>query len=65
MEKLSTNLKNLRKSFGLTQKQLADKLNVNRSVYNRYECGKRKIPIMILWKLADFFKTSIDKLVRG
>ena len=53
----------LREDNDLTQEALWNFLNVSQRTYSRYENDERAIPIEILSKLADFYKTSIDYLV--
>ena len=53
-------LYDLRTDNDLTQKQVADYLLCNRQVYARYERGLREIPVSMLIKLADLYKTSVD-----
>ncbi len=48
----SDTLKKMRKSLGLTQKELADQLQTTRTTIARYECGDRRIPGMIEVALA-------------
>ncbi|MGV1138261.1 helix-turn-helix domain-containing protein [Enterococcus hirae] len=55
-------LKYLRESNDLTQKELADALHMDRSVYNKIESGVRPIRDNELIKFADYFKVSIDYL---
>lgn len=47
------NIKKLREEMGLTQKQLADYLNVTRSTYSYYESGKNLPSIQSLIKLSN------------
>lgn len=56
------NLKALRENNNLTQKELSDKLGINRMNYNRYELGKVEPDIKTLIKIADFYNVSIDYL---
>lgn len=56
-------LKDLREDSDLTQQQVADYLMCNRQVYARYERGLREMPISMLVKLADFYKTSVDYIL--
>lgn len=56
-------LKDLREDSDLTQKQVAEFLVCNRQVYARYERGLREIPVSMLIKLADFYKTSVDYIL--
>ena len=53
----------LRTDNDLTQQQVADFLLCNRQVYARYERGIREIPVSMLIKLADLYKTSTDYIV--
>lgn len=62
-QKMCKNIKDFREERGLSQGEISKILNINRTVYNRYENGKRAIPIEILWQLADFYKISIDLLI--
>ncbi|MCH5179908.1 MAG: helix-turn-helix domain-containing protein [Erysipelotrichales bacterium] len=57
------NLKILRKSLGLTQQQLADKLFVNRNTYQNYEAGTTEPDFATVKKIASFFNVTIDYLV--
>ncbi len=56
-------LYDLRTDHDLTQKQVADYLLCNRQVYARYERGLREIPVSMLIKLADLYKTSVDYIL--
>ncbi len=56
-------LKDLREDNDVKQKQLAEYLNIKQNTYSQYENGKREIPIEMLWKLADFYNTSIDYII--
>lgn len=56
-------LRDLREDNDLTQAQIADYLKIRQNTYSQYENGKREIPLEFLWKLADYYKVSIDYLV--
>ncbi|MCC8073750.1 MAG: helix-turn-helix domain-containing protein [Clostridiales bacterium] len=56
-------LRDLREDSDLTQSQVAELLNVKQNTYSQYENEKREIPICSLWKLADFYSTSVDYLI--
>ena len=60
---METRIKNLREDHDLTQKQLSEYLNVSQVAYSYYELNRRSIPIEILDKLAEFYKTSVDYLI--
>lgn len=56
-------LRDLREDADKSQQEIADYLNMHRSVYRRYESGEREIPVWALVKLADFYGTSTDYLL--
>lgn len=56
-------LYDLRNDNDLTQQQVADYLMCNRQVYARYERGLREIPVSMVIKLADLYKTSADYIL--
>ena len=53
----------LRIDHDLTQQDIADYLICNRQVYARYERGLREIPVSMLIKLAEYYKTSTDYIL--
>ena len=53
----------LRKTHGLTQKQLASGLNLSEVGIQNYEGRRRKPAYDVLVSLADFFNVSLDYLV--
>ena len=53
----------LREDRDLSQKQLAELLQVHQTTYSDYELGKVNVPVSVLVQLADFYQTSIDYLV--
>ena len=59
---IGENLKSLRKSLGLTQQQVADKLNISRVNYTRYETNASNPDFQTLVALADFYDVSLDEL---
>lgn len=56
-------LRDLREDNDITQSQIASVLNIRQNTYSQYENEKRQMPIELLWKLADYYNTSIDYLV--
>lgn len=58
MNTLSYNLKNLREKKSLSIKQLCQKLDINTSIYNKIENGKKSIATEELRKLTDFYGVS-------
>ncbi|GAU79491.1 transcriptional regulator [Fusibacter sp. 3D3] len=60
---IENRLKQLRKENSLTQKELADKLNISKGSIAMYETGKRSPDNDILSSIADFFDVSTDYLL--
>lgn len=56
-------IRDLREDRDLTQKQISAMLMCDQSLYSKYERGERDIPLVLIIKLADYYKTSIDYLV--
>ena len=63
--KIGNYIQNLRKKTGLTQKDLADKLNISFQAVSKWETGESLPDTGILLELADVLGTSVDKLLRG
>ena len=64
MDKLfCNNLKEARKMCNLTQKQVAQMLNVVESCYANWEQGRTEPNIEFLRKLGDIFNISLDELI--
>ncbi len=66
---IGNKIKNLRKQAGLTQKQLAEKLQLLGHEFSdltilRIEQGTRFVPDYEVVILADFFQISTDELLR-
>jgi transcriptional regulator with XRE-family HTH domain len=55
-------LKNIREDKELSQKQIAELLNMKQQQYARYEKGINEIPFEHIIKLAKFYNVSIDYL---
>lgn len=60
-----TRIKRLRKQKKWTQKELAVKLDIGFSQFNKYECGLHIPPIEKLIQLSELFDTSLDYLLTG
>lgn len=56
-------LKKIREDKDLKQVDVANAIGIKQQQYSEYEIGKRLIPINYLYKLAEFYNTSIDYLV--
>jgi transcriptional regulator with XRE-family HTH domain len=59
---LGNRLKEERKNKGMTQEEVAQKINISRASYAYYEAGKKQPSLDTLKKLGDLFKVSLDYL---
>ncbi len=62
MTNFATTFNKLRKSKGLTQKELAKALDVTQTAITYWETGKREPSIEMLEKIANYFDVSLDYL---
>ena len=56
-------IRDLREDSDKTQIEIADYLNMQRSVYRRYETGEREIPVWAVIKLAQLYHVTTDYLL--
>ena len=56
-------IRNLRVDRGLTQKQIAQLLNIKQNTYCQYELGILSYPLDVVIRLALFYGTSVDYLL--
>jgi len=56
-------IRDLREDADKTQVEIAQYLNMNRSVYRRYENGSREIPVWAVIKLAKYYNTTTDYIL--
>lgn len=59
-EEIGQKIKILRKTRGLTQEQLADKLNIKRATISNYEIGRRSPHIKELESIAAALGVGLD-----
>jgi putative transcriptional regulator len=62
MLQVSTSIWNLRRRRGLTQKQLAEKMNIQRSVITFIEGPHANPTLKVLTKFANFFEVKVTDL---
>ena len=56
-------IRDLREDRDLTQKQLAEYLICDQSLYSKYERGERSLPLEYADKLADYYGVSVDYIL--
>ncbi len=55
-------LRDMREDADLKQKEIAEYLGIQQTVYSRYERGFQTIPLELLIRLADYYHVSLDYL---
>lgn len=61
--KIGERIKGLRKESGLTQKELADKINLSQNMVSSLEKGVSTMSIKTLIQLCSVFKCSADYIL--
>ena len=56
-------IRDLREDRDLTQRQVAEYLLCDQSLYSKYERGERELPLRLAVRLAEFYGVSVDYLV--
>ena len=65
MNKIGQFIKKLRKEKGLTQAQLAEKLNISFQSVSKWETGETLPDTNILLSLCEELDTTVDTLLNG
>lgn len=63
MEEFAKKIRKLRMSRNMSQKDLADLLNVDRTTVAEWETKDRMPDVFLLIRMADIFDTTLDELV--
>lgn len=61
-KKLGDKIQRLRKNIGLTQEELAEKLNISRTHVGHIEQGRKTPSLKLLNKLAKVLKVKVGEL---
>lgn len=56
-------IRDLRIDAGLTQREVAEYLNIKQNTYSQYEIGVLNYPVDVLCRLADYYHVSVDYLL--
>ena len=65
MNIVSNSIKKLREERGMTQDELAEKLNVTRQAVSNWETGRTQPDIETLTRLAEVFDVSVERIIYG
>ena len=61
--KMRLRIRDLREDSDLKQRQVAEYLMCDQSLYSKYEREERPLPLELAVKLAQYYKVSVDYLV--
>lgn len=64
MNYFGSNFKRLRNDKGLTQEQMAEKLNTDRTIISKWENGKGEPDLETLISISEYFDVSLDDLAK-
>ena len=56
-------IRDLREDNDLKQKDIAEYLICDQSLYSKYERGERPLPLELADRLADYYGVSVDYLI--
>lgn len=59
---MKNRLEEIRKQYGITQEELAEKLEVSRQTIGSLENGRYNPSIILAFKIANFFKVRIEEI---
>lgn len=60
---MNLRIRDLREDRDLKQRQIAEYLMCDQSLYSKYERGERPLPLELACRLADYYHVSLDYLV--
>lgn len=60
---IATNLKDLRKEKGWTQKEAANRIYLSRESYASYETGRLYPQLITVVRMADVFNVTLNRLI--
>ncbi|WP_176527726.1 helix-turn-helix domain-containing protein [Bacillus sp. AFS023182] len=61
---ISDKLKTLRKDYGYSQEQIANKLHISSQAVSKWETGKSYPDILNLIKLSEIYQITLDELIK-
>lgn len=64
-KEIGAKIRNRRKSLGITQEFIANKLDVNPSHISNIECGRANPSLTVLVKIANILQCSVDCFISG
>ena len=63
-KELAAAIRKRRKKLRLSQEEIADRSEIDRSYVNRIECGKASVSVVIAYKIAKALNTSLSRIIK-
>lgn len=63
-ETMRKNMKRVREEEGVSKKELARKIGMDRTSYSKFESGQRGISLYNFYAFSQFFNVSMDELLK-
>lgn len=60
--KMRLRIRDLREDADMTQRQVADYLHCDQSLYSKYERGERALPLEFAVRLSELYSVTLDYL---
>ena len=64
-EQIAARIREMRQLLEMTTTEVADKLGIDRQLYEQYESDQAPLPISTLYELAEIFSTDFTILLTG
>jgi transcriptional regulator with XRE-family HTH domain len=65
IKQIAERIKEIREISGISADTLADKLNVPRELYEKYESGNTDIPVGIIFEISELFNIELSVMLGG
>ena len=63
-KELATTIRKKRKRLNLSQEEVADRSEIDRSYINRIECGKVSLSVVVAYRIAKALNTSLSRIIK-
>lgn len=63
-ETMRKNMKRVREEAGVSKRELAKEIGMDRASYSKFESGQREISLYNFYAFSQFFNVSMDELLK-
>ena len=63
-ETMRKNMKRVREEEGVSKRELAKEIGMDRASYSKFESGQRRISLYNFYAFSQFFNVSMDELLK-